>query len=229
MIIPSKKILVINCFTDSQLAYSFEDSIHNIIKKEKLNIPTSFVKAMNSHTVSSGNFDALIISGSEQNIIDNHPWFESLEQLIASFDKQSKPVLGICFGHQFLAKVYGDDNIITRMTKAEIGWNKIKMKEDILFHGITSHMFMTSHFFEVDKVPEDFISLASSDQCSIQAIRHKTNPIWGIQFHPEYNLEKAVEIFNFLKQHYSINLPELIQAKTIQHNHKILTNFFNII
>ena len=58
--------------------------------------------------------------------------------------------------------------------------------DDPLFKNIpeTSTVW-ESHNDEVTELPKDFIHLAKSDNCLIQAMRHKEKPFYGLQFHPE--------------------------------------------
>ena len=59
-----------------------------------------------------------------------------------------------------------------------------------------------AHNWKIDKVPENFIVLAESDNC-IQIIKHKNREIYGFQFHPEMFIDETCgnEIFeNLLKE-----------------------------
>ena len=58
-----------------------------------------------------------------------------------------------------------------------------------------------SHNDEVTKLPEDFEILASSENCKVQAMKHKSKPLFGLQFHPEVeHTEFGETIFkNFVK------------------------------
>ena len=57
-----------------------------------------------------------------------------------------------------------------------------------------------SHYDEVKELPKDFIRLAHSDNCKIEAMRHKKLDIFGVQFHPEvWHTEHGEKIMkNFL-------------------------------
>ncbi len=57
-----------------------------------------------------------------------------------------------------------------------------------------------SHNDEVVAVPPNFIVMAGSDNCAIQAMRHEKRNVFGVQFHPEvYHTPKGVDVFkNFL-------------------------------
>jgi GMP synthase (glutamine-hydrolysing) len=39
--------------------------------------------------------------------------------------------------------------------------------------------------FSGGALPEDFVRLAASEICAIEAMRHRTRPLYGVQFHPE--------------------------------------------
>ena len=42
-----------------------------------------------------------------------------------------------------------------------------------------------AHYCEVKAPPSDFLVLASTVACRVQAMRHRTRPLYGVQFHPE--------------------------------------------
>ncbi|HID27180.1 MAG TPA: GMP synthase, partial [Methanosarcinales archaeon] len=62
-------------------------------------------------------------------------------------------------------------------------------------------MVWASHADEVSVLPPDFIRLARSNISEIEAIGHKTKPIFGVQWHPEVShTEKGIELLeNFLE------------------------------
>lgn len=106
------------------------------------------------------------------------------------------PILGICLGHQIIAKAYG----------GEIGaagiesYAKIKIdildENDILKGFGDSLDVWASHKDEVIKAPENFKILATSSICGIEAMKHETKPVYGIQFHPEvHHTENGAVIF----------------------------------
>lgn len=57
---------------------------------------------------------------------------------------------------------------------------------DPLFEGVpTQSIVWESHNDEVTVLPKDFLLLAESENCKIQAMKHKKKPFYGLQFHPE--------------------------------------------
>jgi len=61
-----------------------------------------------------------------------------------------------------------------------------RVRPDPLFDGLPQVMLMQCwHYCEVKRLPLGFVRLAESDHCRIEAMRHRTLPIYGTQFHPE--------------------------------------------
>jgi len=111
------------------------------------------------------------------------------------------PVLGICVGAQYIAMHFNGKvgpALVPEFGKAEI---KVLEKDDLFMNIPEKFVAWESHNDEVKELPEDFIHLAYSENCKIQAFRHKNRPIYGVQFHPEVeNTEYGYDIFrNFIE------------------------------
>ena len=75
-------------------------------------------------------------------------------------------------------------------------------EDDLLFEGVPKKSIIwESHNDEVTVLPSDFELLAESENCKIQAMRHKKKPFYGLQFHPEVeHTEYGEQLFkNFVK------------------------------
>lgn len=96
------------------------------------------------------------------------------------------PVLGICAGEQFMARHFGgkvEPGKVPEFGKVEL---TIDDKTDELLKGIPEKITVwASHNDEVSVLPEAFKNMAHSKDCAVQIMRHKTRPLYGIQFHPE--------------------------------------------
>src|SRR5438552_19148242 len=68
----------------------------------------------------------------------------------------------------------------------EFGKSVVKVHEpDVLFEGLPDRFEVwESHNDEVTKIPRGFTALASSPHCSVQAMRHRDRPLFGLQLHP---------------------------------------------
>ncbi len=95
------------------------------------------------------------------------------------------PILGICLGHQVMAKAYGGEV----KTGAAGGYAAVEIEvieENDILKGIgPKTMVWASHADEVCSLPPDFIKLARSRICEVEAMKHKTKPLYGVQWHPE--------------------------------------------
>ena len=139
------------------------------------------------------------------------------------------PILAICFGHQFLARTLAGKGCIRRSSSPEFGWLNLQLKNNPLFKGVDQVTTMISHYDEVVSLPKEFQILASSANCSIHAFQFQDLPVWGVQFHPEYNLQEAGEIFDRVIKDdarfpdYFVN--QLHNIHDFQPNKNIILNF----
>jgi GMP synthase (glutamine-hydrolysing) len=136
-------------------------------------------------------FDRIIVSGSKTRVDDNSPWVQSLLEFIRQAVKAEKPYLGVCYGHQMLARALAGESTVGAAVKGEIGWTRIEVTADSrLFEGLPREFYsFSSHFDEVRRMPEAFHPIARSEACGVQAMQWADRPIYGIQFHPERDLE----------------------------------------
>lgn len=137
-------------------------------------------------------FAAVIISGSNAMITDNHAWILRAENWICEAVASGIPFLGICFGHQLLAAALGG-KVGDNPNGIEVGSVDIHLQphsaSDALFADmpqiIPSHV---SHRQSVLRVPPGAVHLASSAMDANHAFRYGKN-VWGLQFHPEFTAE----------------------------------------
>jgi len=95
------------------------------------------------------------------------------------------PVLGICYGMQLACHVLGGR--VESAREREYGRATCRvLAESDLFRGVPleTQVWM-SHGDQVSRVSEDFVSLAATRTCPIAAVKHRSMPIYGLQFHPE--------------------------------------------
>ena len=116
-------------------------------------------------------------------------------------DKSDSPIIGICAGHQFIARHFNGKVEPSKIP--EFGSVELKLiKKDLILKKIPEKSIIwTSHNDEITEMPNDFINLAESENCKFQIIKHKIRKIYGIQFHPEVeHTEYGIQIFkNFIE------------------------------
>ncbi len=142
--------------------------------------------------------DGLVLSGGAPRIGSDIP---KLGVTADYLDKLQIPILGICVGHQFIALHFGGKAgpaKVPEYGKAEL----IVTDPDDLFKGLPERFTVwESHNDEIHELPAEFIALAHSKDCRYEAIKHKTRPLYGVQFHPEVeHTSYHYEIFaNFIE------------------------------
>lgn len=95
------------------------------------------------------------------------------------------PILGICYGFQLGSQILGVE--IKSSENREYGNTKCTIKDhSSLFASLnkTINVWM-SHGDQAMELPDDFQSLAYTENCPYAAARHKEKKFYGVQFHPE--------------------------------------------
>ena len=143
-------------------------------------------------------FRALVLSGGAPRIESEA---DALGLTAEYLDAVRWPILGICVGHQYMAAHFGGAAGPARVPEfgaalvsvAERGWLMAGLPDEFTA--------WESHNDEVTRLPDDFIVLASSDDCAVQAMQHRQLPYAGVQYHPEVeHTEYGTELFtNFLE------------------------------
>jgi GMP synthase-like glutamine amidotransferase len=126
---------------------------------------------------------ALILSGSFA------PWalhdpdaLARLGERVAKFDGA---VLGICAGMQ-LQTIFAGGGIGQRERPA-LGYQRVEVLDgEGLLSGLGPNaVAYQHHYWEVVTLPDDFVVMARSEDCSVEAVRSPARNWWGTQFHPE--------------------------------------------
>ena len=98
------------------------------------------------------------------------------------------PLLGVCLGHQAIGMVYG--STISRATAPMHGKTSTVVHDGKgVFAGITEP-FQAGRYHSLiiagDSVPAELdVAARTKDDGTIMAVRHRTYPVHGVQFHPE--------------------------------------------
>jgi anthranilate synthase/aminodeoxychorismate synthase-like glutamine amidotransferase len=99
------------------------------------------------------------------------------------------PTLGVCLGHQAIGEAYGGK--VVRASRVMHGkCSNVQHDGTGLFEGLPSPLpVMRYHSLIVEResLPDELevVAVASDDPNEIHAVRHRTHPVWGVQFHPE--------------------------------------------
>ncbi len=139
----------------------------------------------------------LILSGGPSTVTASN--FQSIPKSIL---KKNIPILGICYGLQLIAKIYGG-KIKPSKKKREFGRAYlIKRKSSLLTKNFlnTKKSVWMSHEDAVVSLPKGFKVIASTKDSKYTIIENQKKKIFGVQFHPEVtHTENGRQIFkNFL-------------------------------
>ena len=110
------------------------------------------------------------------------------------------PVLGICYGLQWLCETLGG-RVVPGETR-EFGFTELQVDDDhSLLAGVSKETVVwMSHGDRVEVLPDGFVRLAGTDHCPEAAVGDAARGLFGLQFHPEvaHTREGAVVLENFL-------------------------------
>ena len=129
--------------------------------------------------------DVYLISGSRYGANDGDKWFDDLEIFVLELQHQKHPLVGICFGHQMIAKALGGKTEL-----ASQGWGvgvqnyqKI-LTEPWMEPDLEQFSILSFHKDQVTKLPEGAVLIAENDFCPYSAYYIGE---WLISFqgHPE--------------------------------------------
>jgi GMP synthase (glutamine-hydrolysing) len=122
----------------------------------------------------------LILSGGPASVYD-----ENAPQPDPAIFEMEIPILGICYGMQLACRSKGSP--VTAGTSREFGRTSCRVLEtDGLFAGLPHDLTVwMSHGDQVQDLSDHFSSLASTETCPFAAVKHHSEPIYGLQFHPE--------------------------------------------
>lgn len=110
------------------------------------------------------------------------------------------PVLGICYGHQLLAHIFGGEVEKTQLREYGFSYVIIDRKDKLLSGVQKKTQVWMSHGDRILKTSNDFLSLAHTKNTNFAIVKHKKLPLYGLQFHPEVTHTKMGNriIANFL-------------------------------
>jgi GMP synthase (glutamine-hydrolysing) len=129
------------------------------------------------------NVKGIVFSGGPSTVTKSY-----VPQIINEIFNLNIPILGICYGHQLIAK-YFKGKVKSQIKKREFGRAiLIKKKNSLLtknFFNNNKSVVWMSHEDSVHKLPKGFLKIASTSQSAMTIIENEEKKIYGIQFHPE--------------------------------------------
>jgi para-aminobenzoate synthetase component 2 len=97
------------------------------------------------------------------------------------------PILGVCLGHQCIGEVYGGQ-VIRAPSPVHGKASLIEHNAEGIFMGLPNPMTAGRYHSLIVNIPANTpleITAQTEEDRIVMAFRHKTHPVYGIQFHPE--------------------------------------------
>lgn len=177
-------ILVVDlCYRDGSLSRAeFVEPVVRVLREAGAQFAVRHYAAVGAPEIEAA--DGVVLCGTalKDTGFAEHP---GMFRWLPAFER---PVLGISSGMRALAAAFGGGV----EPCCEIGMADVRVTApDPLFAGMETFAAYALHECAV-QVPEGFLTLAVSDRC-VQAIRHRSLPLYGVLFHPEVRNEWVVE------------------------------------
>jgi GMP synthase (glutamine-hydrolysing) len=176
------KIVVVNNYKETgqveKAVQNIERCIGQSSEKIDFNEPDLFERVTESAP------DLVILTGSSALL--SKPRTRILFQPEMDLVKKANfPILGICYGHQIIGSAFNAP--MRDLGQMLRGYEKVSVvKKHPLFDGLPSELVVAeSHRQELTRVPDGFQHLAQSTTSEVEAMVHRSRPIYGVQFHPE--------------------------------------------
>ena len=128
--------------------------------------------------------DLVVLTGSSA-LLSKPETRERFQPEMNLVKESTYPILGICYGHQIIGSAFGSS--MRDLGQMQRRYDQVTVvKKHPLFGGLPSTLIVAeSHRQEITRVPDDFEHLAQSATSRVEAMVHRTRPIYGVQFHPE--------------------------------------------
>lgn len=144
-----------------------------------------------NHLPKVDSFDGVILSGSPHSVRE-----ENAPRIDLSAIKGVKPILGVCYGAQYLAHFYGGE--VGKSDSREYGramLTKVDACNDLISKISNQSQVWMSHGDTIVKIPDNYKIIASTEDVPIAAYQIEGERTWGIQFHPEvYHSSEGLQI-----------------------------------
>lgn len=139
----------------------------------------------------------VILSGSPASVRDENAPVPDLSRI-----KGKLPLLGVCYGAQYLAQAYGGS--VQPAPSREYGRAMLTVMapQDPLMQGLPSPtQVWMSHGDTITSVPANYEIIGSTEEVKVAAYHIRGEMTWGIQFHPEvwHSTDGPILLSNFVK------------------------------
>ncbi|EJT75835.1 GMP synthase [Gaeumannomyces tritici R3-111a-1] len=173
---------------DTILTLDFGSQVTHLITRRlrELNVYSEMLPCTTKLSDLTWKPKGIILSGGPYSVYD-----ADAPHVDPAFFDLGVPILGICYGLQEIAWRLSKDNVVAG-EKKEFGYADLTPQRhgghvDRLFEGITdgATQVWMSHGDKLSQPPTGFHTIATTSNSPFAAVAHETQPIYGVQFHPE--------------------------------------------
>ncbi|WP_251977722.1 type 1 glutamine amidotransferase [Salinicola avicenniae] len=138
--------------------------------------------------------DGWLITGSKYGVNDGDAWIDHLCEFVRDLWEAKRPLIGVCFGHQLIARALGGE-----VERSPRGWgvgvsfNQIADREPWMQPWQPGLDLLVSHQDQVRTLPPRSRVLAASDFCPFYLIQ-VGECFLGVQGHPEFTKAYAADL-----------------------------------
>jgi putative glutamine amidotransferase len=145
---------------------SLERAYYSFLSDHKL-IPVA-----NINKIPDNDYDCLLLTGGPDSVARN----KTENTLYSHAVRKGVPIIGVCHGAFVINELAGGVN---GSIEGHVN------KDHLITMGGENYMVNSYHTQMIERLPEDFISLAKDKDGNVEAFRHKSLLIFGIVWHPE--------------------------------------------
>jgi len=196
LLVRAVKILVINNNT------YYKNRLADLLKRHELTI----INYDQLDGFDSKPFDMIVLSGGGI-VADGRKrslkrFSHLYEDQIKLIKETKKPVIGICLGCQIIGHAYGAELHKQFKTLRKGLFPIVAIRENDFMAGEEEAMVYQSNRWIITELPEELECIAASNE-GAEIIRHRSKPVWGVQFHPEREKvgSDGRKIFNRILKH----------------------------
>jgi len=140
--------------------------------------------------------DGWMLTGSSHGAYEELPWMLHVEEIIRTAYRHNKPVAGVCFGHQLMAKALGG-----RVIKVDAGWGigfqQYDLQEPLGAVTGNSLDLFAIHQDQVVELPPQARVSAGNDHCPNAALNYEGSAL-SFQAHPEFSAQFEQDLLQSL-------------------------------
>ena len=169
--------------------------------------------------------DGFIITGSKSSAYDDKEWIRDLERLVQELHARRKKMVGICFGHQVIARALGGT-----VAKSDKGWGvgvnvyrvtelPVQGDDEVRGDALGVLKLVASHQDQVTVLPPGARNVVSNDHC-VNAGFVMSDHVLTLQGHPEFSAEYSEAIMAFRYDMIGAERVAQGRASLVTHQHE---------